>query len=286
MRVAFSTVACPEWTLPRVAKEAETCGFQGVELRTFGTAGNEFACEPFLTDPAKIRDMMEDAGAAVVCLATGIRFDAPIGPPIIGRVISDTEQSVRECKHAVELAAQLECPFVRVFAFETQGSERRDACLARIMERLKKALDAADKTGVRLLMENGGSFCRAADLIEIMDMAGSTLLAAAYNVAVAARAGEDPVRGIASLGSRLGSVKLKDFSASTPCHLGEGELPNEQVVAALARNGFNGPIVYEYDRAWLRDLPEPSPYLAGASRRIFGWIGAARSSTAPVAVSA
>jgi len=36
MRTAFSTVACPEWTLEDVASFAAEAGFGGVDLRSFG----------------------------------------------------------------------------------------------------------------------------------------------------------------------------------------------------------------------------------------------------------
>ncbi len=41
MKPAFSTVACPEWTLEDVAEFAGRSGYQGVELRTFGHSSTD-----------------------------------------------------------------------------------------------------------------------------------------------------------------------------------------------------------------------------------------------------
>jgi hypothetical protein len=47
-------------------------------------------------------------------------------------------------------------------------------------------------------------------------------------------------------------------------------------VEALARAGFAGWVVYEYDRAWLGGKgpqPDVDAVLAASARRLFEWIG-------------
>src|SRR5579862_7295833 len=113
-KTAFSTVACPEWTLSRAMQGAAEYGFDGVELRTFGSGSRELACDPALTDPEKVRRLAADAGVQIACLGTGVAFDEPIRPPVLGRVLGDPEKSIRRAKSAIELATQVECPLVRV----------------------------------------------------------------------------------------------------------------------------------------------------------------------------
>ena len=45
-KLAFSTVATPEWPLDRVLSFAETIDVDAVELRTFGSHATDFACDP------------------------------------------------------------------------------------------------------------------------------------------------------------------------------------------------------------------------------------------------
>lgn len=273
MKVSFSTIACPQATLVSAASMGEQAGFGGIELRTFGVAGSEFACEPFLTDPAKLRRMMVNAGLQVTCLATGLAFDRAIDP-VLGRTFLDTEKSVRACKHAIELAAQIECPYVRVFGFELQGSETRKNGIARIMEQLDKALDACDRTGVKLLLENGGSFCTAEQMCEVMDKADNVLLGAAYSVAVGQQAGDDPMTAIRTLGKRLLSIKVRDYSDGAQVRLGEGSVQNHQAITAARGIGFTGPVVYELDRAWDAsrvDSNHVQAWLNHASQTLHRW---------------
>ncbi len=274
MKPAFSSVACWDWTLDALAVRCEGWGYQGVELRSFGTGSGQFAGDAALTSPDKVRSMFDRAGVEIVCLSTGIRYDDPVSPPILGHVVGDNERSLRETKSAIDLAARLECPFVRVFAFEVMGHEKREKALARIVERLRMALDACRNRGVRLLLENGGSFSTATDLAEIMDRCDHPLLGAAYSIAAANAAGERPGSGINVLGERLCSVKLKDYRDGSACMLGEGNVPNREALTALHEIGFGGWLVYEHPRAWLsHDSGDPEPMLAHAARTLSSWIG-------------
>lgn len=275
MKPAFSTIACPENTIDQAIALAGRLGYAGIDLRTFGQrpAAHGFVCEPCLTGSAKLRDAFEDAGVEPACLSTSIRYDAPIFPPVIGRVIGDFEKPVRETREMVRVAAAMECPFVRVFGFELQDGERRTSGMRRIYERLDLAVKTARHTGVRVAIENGGSFPLASDLNEIMDRLDSPWLAACYSPAAAIAGGEDPVEGLRALGSRLEIVRLKDFAHATPVRLGEGEMRVKQTVEALADRGYAGWTVVEHDRMWLESAGDAEPVLADAARKLYQWSG-------------
>jgi sugar phosphate isomerase/epimerase len=272
MKAAFSTVACPDWTLPHIAERARAWGFEGVELRTFGFGGTRLACEPGLTQPAKTRALFGKAGVRIVSLGTSVRFDESVTPPVIG-MLGDTERSVREARGAVDLAIELECPFVRVYGFEIVGGESRKSASARIAARLAKAADHCRNSGVRLLVENGGSFPRAADVAGLIDAAGSELVGASYSLAVAMGAGEDPAAGVNVLSDRLEVVKIKDMRGGVPCALGEGELRAHAGVAALQHAGYDGWVVFEHDRLWFPGAPEADAVMESSARTLYQWIG-------------
>ncbi|MEM0983404.1 MAG: TIM barrel protein [Planctomycetota bacterium] len=273
MKTAFSTVACPDWTLAEVADFAAETGFDGVELRTFGHNDTTMLCEPCLTGQKKVRDLFEDAGVEPAALATSIRYDAPVFPPIAGRIIGDFNKPVRETKNMVEVATSIEAPYVRVFAFELPKGESRKSGLRRIMERIDLALTTARHTGTRLLLENGGSFPLAEDLAEIIERANNPLIAAAYSPAVAYMAGEDPAQGVKLLGRSLASIKLRDRRDGTPVALGSGEIPNEAAVRAAAERGYDGWLTIEWDRIWMPMLESPREVLPKSLATLYAWTG-------------
>jgi len=271
---AFSTVACPDWTLPQVAQRAAALGFEAVELRTFGDASRQFACDPALTAESKTRALFRESGVEPLCLATGVRFDEPVFPPVLGLFNPAVERSVREAKRAIDLAVGVECPLVRVFGFEYPAREKRAAARKRICTRLQLAVDHADKTGVRVVLENGGSFPTSKDLLEIISEVDSELLGACYSLATGVQSGEDPADAIRNLGDYLWAARIKDIKDSRPCPLGEGDLACREFTQRLTAAGFSGPLIFEWDRAWIPDLAPAEEALAHASRTMYSWIGA------------
>ncbi len=272
MKPAFSTVACPDWTLDQVARGAQEWGFLGVELRTFGSGSTQFACDPALTAPAKARSLFDKAGVEVACLGTSVRFDEPGGSPL-AYILGDEDRSTRQVKDAIQLACELECPFVRVFGFELEGNESRRRAMQRVVERLRLALAAARNTQVRLVVENGGTFRTAADLADLLDLVDDPSLGAAYSFATASTGDENPAHGVNVLGDRLLIARVADYRAGCPAALGQGELPNREGVEALARIDFTGWIVYEYPRAWVHAEGGPEGVLTQSARTLYSWIG-------------
>lgn len=286
MKVAFSTIACPEWILPRAIELAARLGYSGLELRTFGTGATELPGDPMLTAPGKVRRLCDDAGIEPLILASSISYDEPIFPPVIGRLRLDLEESVAETKSHVEFATKAGVPFVRVFGFETQPNEPMNHALRRILERVDLAVRTTRHTGVRLLMESGGSFSKAEHLLRLVESASNANLVAAYSVATAWNVGENPVEGIATLGNELAVVKLSDIRNGVPKPLGEGDVPVAEAVRSLAARGFDGTLVYELPRLWMHREIEPEAMLQTAVERIYTWWGEGQPARARHAAAA
>ncbi len=275
LRLAFSTVACPQWALEDVVRRAAEWGYEGVELRSLGEGLAEFASEPALSDPEKVRRIFDAEGVEIAGVATGVRFDAPVRPPVIGHLWRSSTASIREGARFVSLAGGIGAPYVRVFAFQLPRFERRKPGLRRIAARLARVCESARNRGVTVLIENGGSFAGAADLLQIIDAVRSPLLAACYDIQAAHHAGEDVVAGAASLGPLLRMARLRDQRGGRPCPIGDGELPCRAFVEALRRTaasfGTRPWIAVTWDRAWVAGLDEADSVLPAALERIRGW---------------
>lgn len=271
MKLAFSTVACPEWTMDQVVSFASSSEFDGIELRTFGFGSTSIACDPAHTAASKLRASVDSAGVVPCSLATGCRFDEPIFPPVIGRVITDTDRSVREAKSIIHMAAALDVPFVRVFGFECRKGDNPKLAERRIIERLTMVVDAARNTGVKVVLENGGSFPMASDIARLISEVDHPLLGASYSPAAANGTGESPVEGANLLADRLWIVKLKDVRSGIACPIGDGELGCEELVRHLSSRRFSGWAVVEWDRLWMPELGEPGAALAQAASRLRMW---------------
>lgn len=282
LKTAFSTIACPDWTLERVARLAAEAGYDGVELRTFGWNATQLACDPALTAAAKVRRIFRDHGLVPACLSTGVGFDAPVRPFVLGRVVGDPDRTVRLAKAAIDLATQIECPYVRVFGFEIPSNESYKSGMARVVDRLSMVVDGARHMGVKVLIESGGTFDTAHQLRALIAAVGSPLLGAAYSPAAASLAGEDPGKGIEELRERCWMLKLRDVDASGRlCLPGEGRVANEVAVRTLARVNPGSWASVEWDRLWMPELEDPARVLPEAVRRVYAWMAATRAESVP-----
>ncbi|MEM1165662.1 MAG: sugar phosphate isomerase/epimerase [Planctomycetota bacterium] len=279
LRVCFSTVACPDWTLDRVCTFGAERGFAGVEFRTAGTRGGEFAADPALTDGAKVRRVLDDAAIQAACLATSLTLDRPILPPVLGRILPPAQEDVREGRSLIDISVEAGCELVRVYPFRMHNNERRSSALVRICDRLAKVVDHTRHKNVRVVLENGGDFGKAEDLAGILASVGHPNLSAAYDIAYAAQAGDDPVDGVRLLGPDLALLRLRDRDdAGLPIELGKGVLPCAQAVGAIAETSPDAWVSTTWDRAWLgtNELPGPDRAIAHDAERIMQWAGGAR----------
>ncbi len=282
-RTAFSTVAAPQWTLERVARAADEYGYDGVELRTFGSGGAKIACDPALSDPAKARALFADAGVLVAGIGSGVSFDEPIVPPVIGRVIGDYEKSVRAAKRDADLCRRVGGSIVRVFGFGVPYGESHKSATRRIIDRLRLVVDDARNTGVRIALENGGDFATAAQAVEIVSTIDSPLLGVCYNLAVGVGAGDDPAAALEAIGANLFMARVKDVRDGAPAQLGDGELPVCDFIKALAHCSFGGWVTFEWDKLWRPEIAEADDVLGAAAMRLYEWAGIEQGSRETVA---
>jgi sugar phosphate isomerase/epimerase len=279
-RIAASTVACPDWPLDVVMPHLAMWGYEGVELRTFGAGDSRLACEPALTDPAKVRGICEGHGVEIASVATSGRYDARINPPIVGQLIGDPQASIRATKRDIDLAINVEAPIVRIFGFEIPRKERRGAAMKRIVDRIRLVCDHARNNGVRIAIQNGGSFASAVELAELIDRVNSPQLGASYDVVAGVDADDDPVAAIELLGPMLLQARLGDFKGETPVAPGEGESQCKRFVEALVETDFSGWLVYEWPRLFLPDLATADVALPRATESVYGWLAIAGSQSA------
>jgi len=283
-RLAFSTVACPDWTLRRVASEAMEWGYEGVELRCFGEGSTHLACDPALTDPAKTARLFLEQGVDIAGIGASSRFDEPVRPPLLGLILGDYERPVREAKRQIDLAEALGAEYVRVFAFEPPPGETPASALRRIVDRLRLVCDHARHRGLRVALENAGMCPRAEQLAEIITRVDDQLLGGSYNIATGTAAGDDPTEAINILGDDLVTARVKDLRAGQPCLPGDGDLPCRAFVSAMATDApSNAWLVFEWDKMWLPNLAKPDEVAPTASRRLYGWLAQASGGAEPAA---
>lgn len=274
MKIAFSTLACPDWTLNQVAQKAAAMGYLGVDLRSFLSVKERMVNDPMSNDPSETRAIFEDAGVIPLCLSTGVKFDKMIEPPLIGRIFVNEEAGVSDAKQFVDLADRAGVKFVRVFGCDLPAAEPVTWSMRRVVDRLSLTAQTCRNTDVRLLIENGGSFARSSEQLDLIQRVDSQWLGASYNMLAAVNAGECPVDGVRALADHLQIVRISDVDDDgNPVMLGTGRFPIAKLIQTLREIGYTGWLVYEYPKLWGPNAPLDSEHvLAHACDTLYTWI--------------
>ena len=122
MKLAFSTLGCPDWELPKIIAAAREWGYEAVELRALGGSLDLLDRREFSKQQiARTRFELESHGIAICCVDTSCTFHSPDA--------SERAAQVQIALAHAELAAQLGAPIIRVFpiGFKLERSVRKRA---------------------------------------------------------------------------------------------------------------------------------------------------------------
>jgi glucosamine-6-phosphate deaminase len=267
VKLSFSTLGCPAWSLPAVLDAAGRLGYDGVELR-FLENDDALWTRPELVG-AGLRETLRrlrDAGLEVACVDTRSFFHDP-DPSVRQRAFDEAIRSL-------ELAARLGAPGIRVFGDRVQPGQDLDSTRGFIGEALQRLGEAARPLGVEVWIESHGDFARARDTLGLLQGIESAV-GVLWDPANAFEAGEAPAEGFDALGSRVRHVHVKDLGrvpgpsgqapAWAPRLPGRGEFGPAAVISLLRERGYNRWVSFEWEKRWHPDIEEPEvalPYFA------------------------
>lgn len=258
MKLSFSTLGCPAWTLAAVIDAAGRLGYDGVELR-FLESDDALWARPELTGTGLGETMarLRDAGLEVSCVDTRSFFHHP--------EVAARQAAIEEAARSIELAARLGAPGIRVFGDRIQPGQDRESTRGWIAEALERLGERARPHGVEVWIESHGDFARASETLGLLDGVRSRAVGVLWDPANAFEVGEEPAQGLAALGDRIRHVHLKDVAPETgpegrrwaPRLPGRGVFSPARVLTALRERGYRRWVSFEWEKRWYPALEEP-----------------------------
>jgi sugar phosphate isomerase/epimerase len=255
LRLAFSTLGCPNWELEQIAEVACNLGYDGIELRAVGgdldlLGRNEF--KPHALETTHRR--LVDQNISVCCVDSSCTFDSP-----------DADERSRQIELAVrhsELAAALRAPLIRVFPDKVRAGVTRAETRHNIAACLRKVAERAPPE-VRVGLETHGDFARGAATAEIVKLAEHPKVAVIWDVANSLAAGDSIEHAARAVSPYLAHVHLRDARAVDcsehwlPVLAGHGQVSFAAAVAALQSLNYDGYISFEWEKYWHPEIEEP-----------------------------
>ena len=253
MKLSFSTKGWHDHTFDEFCDIASSLGFAGVEIHNIHG--------PMFTS----RDGVFYDYAAAATLRR--LYEKKLSLPCLDTLIdpsdaSRADESEAEIRHAMEIAENLHIPNIRLRT-AAASAEDAPAAIENTVALLTRVLPEAEASGVTLIMETSGLFCRSDVLRDVLDRFASDSLGALWQLSAAHfGGGESPETVIKNLGAYVRHVHFCDTRRVEAngglefCLAGEGELPVADIMLALRSVNYDGYISLVWDPRWCEELDD------------------------------
>jgi sugar phosphate isomerase/epimerase len=251
--LAFTTLACPDWSWEQIVQRAVEYGYQGLELRGVEGEMDLTKAAPFTASrlPATKHDLL-DRNLAIPCLDTSCRFDDETA----------IASAIDEGKRHIDLAAALNAPYIRVFGDTIPNDQARKKIIEQVIDGLLALAQHAEGTSVQVLLESHGDFARLQNMQDVLQVVHHPQVGVLWDVHHPYRFFSEPLADTyETLKDRIRHVHLKDSISTAEgvryCLLGQGVVPVDEVLRLLANGGYNGWIAFEWEKRWHPEIEEP-----------------------------
>jgi sugar phosphate isomerase/epimerase len=218
-------------------------------------------CPEFSTEEARKRTkaLMKEKGLEFINLGTSATLHFAEG--------TEREKNLDEGKRFIDLAQQLDCPYVRVFPNNFPKERNKSETIALIAKGLVTLGDYAKGKGVTVLMETHGEVVKIEDLAAVMELAKHPNVGLVWDPAnMWTVTKESPTEAYGQLKKYIHHTHIKDAKLveGKPQYtlLGKGEVPIFEAIDVLIKNGYKGFYSFEWEKLWHPEIAEPEIALA------------------------
>ncbi|MCL2360698.1 MAG: sugar phosphate isomerase/epimerase [Defluviitaleaceae bacterium] len=241
MKLAFSTLGCPDWDITQVAEKAAEYGFDGVELRI--KDDRHVDSKMSISERKAVREMFSSKGVEIPALAGYTVF--------CGDDTAELNSNGEMLLKNAQLASDMEVPYLRSFPGGRGITNWGIDALHRYCEKVKPL-------GVTVLMETHDSMKTGKQAAKLLRDVNSDGLAILWDIHHSITDNETPEDTWQAVGKHIHHLHIKDGdSAHKPCLMGEGVLPIPEIVKLLKEKGFKGFLSFEWEKTWIPELAEP-----------------------------
>ena len=255
-KLAFSTLGAPKWSYDQIIESAHKFGYQGIEIRGILDQMDLPLCPEF-SSPEAIRQSLSKAkkhGVKIVGLGASARLHDPEGPT--------RAKNLDEARRFIDLAQNLECPYVRVFPNNLPKNQDREETIKLIVSGLKELGEYARGKKVMVLLESHGEVVGKDLLHRIMkesEHPNVGLIWDIFNMWSVTK--ESPTEVYSLLGKYIRHVHIKDAVREGDkwryVQVGQGVAPLKEAMACLIKGGYKGYYAFEWEKKWHPTIPEP-----------------------------
>ncbi|MEP7111147.1 MAG: sugar phosphate isomerase/epimerase family protein [Ferruginibacter sp.] len=259
--LSFSTLGCPDWTFRQIVDFAAQHEYNGIELRGIQRELDLLKCNEFSSNQNRLATVkiMNEKGLKFVDLGSSANLHS--ADPI------ERKKNLDEARRFIDLAQQINCPYIRVFPNDFPKNQEKNATLDLIIKGLLELGDHAKGTGVSILMESHGALVKIEDLENVMKSAEHPQVGLIWDIVnMWSVTKEPPLEAYTKLKKYIRHTHIKDAKFVDGkieyTLLGKGEAPIFEAMDALIKGGYKGYYSFEWEKLWHPEIAEPEVALA------------------------
>jgi len=259
--LSFTTLGCPDWTFQQIVDFAVKHGYKALEMRGLQRQIDLPKCREFSTEAGRAATMvlMKEKGLQFINLGSSATLHFAEG--------AEREKNIADGKRFIDLAQQINCPYVRVYPNHFPKGQEKNETIDLIIKGLIELGDYAKERNVTVLMETHGEVVKSEDLEVIMRSAAHKHVGLVWdpcNMWIVTK--EPPAEMYKRLKQYIHHTHIKDCMVvnGKPDYklLGKGEVPIFEAVDLLRQSGYKGYYSFEWEKLWHPELLEPEIALA------------------------
>ena len=255
MKLSFTTLGCPDWTLRQIVENAGQMGYDGVDLRGLQDEIDVSKTPEFTTGLSETKALFADHGVDISGIAISARY-AVVDP-------AEREAQFDETRRNMELAAKLGTHILRVYGGRVPEGHTVDSIMPTLVENPREIADEAGAYDVTLALETHDDWTDSAVFARLMAEANHPRVRVLWDLHHPYRTNDEPAEvTYKNLAPYTVSTHIKDSvpnpdGSHTYVLLGEGDVPLKQMIDMLVAGGYNGYAILEWEKRWHRELAEP-----------------------------
>ena len=244
MKYAFMSFSTPELTFDKMLEVARRYGYDGIEPRIDSDHAHGLAVETPAAQRKALRDQAADAGVAIACVATSLRYADP----------AQADEMIAGTHERIDLAGDLGAPALRVFGGMIPEGVTREQAMDRLVESLSAVADHAAERNVAICLETHDDWCDPRHVAEVLRRVDRPSIAANWDIMHPVRTGKATIdESFEALRPWIRHLHIHDGVADENGRpllrpIGEGQVDHRQAMKRLLELGYDGFLSGEWIR--------------------------------------
>ena len=281
MKIAVSTLGCPEWTLEQVIERFPALGIEAIDFRGIAEGLDITTLPAFTNDLNKTAKRIKDAGLLVTGISTSICIANPAG----------LDDNIEEAKRTIPVAAALGATKLRFFGsgpvWKEESNREELASMAR--KTLDKIVALPDANKFSWLLETHDHWISPDIVKQLLQDAHGPVVGILWDinhtemysdasVEDVCKAFDGSFNNLVIQNTHIKDTVINDKGEKTYAFPGKGIVRLTDAITQLVKQGYDGPITQEHEKRWQKDLAAPEeafPYFVNWAREVRAKVGKA-----------